>query len=180
MRLRRARDRNDPRLLGQQPGERDLRGSRFLLRCDLADHIDQGLVCLAGLGRKARLVGENRCCRTSSSRRSVPVRNPLPRGAKGHEADTELLKSRQNFRFRLPPPERVFVLQRGDWLHRVSARIVATPASDRPKWRTLPCGSDLSPLLPHLRSARWDRRGADRKGRSRRSGGAGARLPPPA
>jgi len=35
--LRGAWDRNDPRLLGEQPGERDLRGGRLLPFGDLAE-----------------------------------------------------------------------------------------------------------------------------------------------
>ena len=52
--LRRARDGHDPRLLGQQPGERDLGRGRPLLFCDLAQQIDQGLIRFAILRRKAR------------------------------------------------------------------------------------------------------------------------------
>ncbi len=40
MQLRGARDRNDPRLLREQPGERDLSGSRFLALRDAAEQID--------------------------------------------------------------------------------------------------------------------------------------------
>ena len=52
--LRRAWDRDDPRLLGQQPGERDLRGRRFLPFPDAAEQINQGLIRLQSLRRKAR------------------------------------------------------------------------------------------------------------------------------
>ena len=54
MQLRRARDRNNPRLLRKQPGERDLRRCRLLLFCDLAKQIDQRLIRLPVLRRKAR------------------------------------------------------------------------------------------------------------------------------
>ena len=49
-----AGDGNDPRLLGQQPGERDLSGRGFLARGDLAKQIDQGLIGFASFGREAR------------------------------------------------------------------------------------------------------------------------------
>ena len=51
--LRRAGDRHDPRLLRQQPGERDLRGRRPLALRDRAEQVDQRLVRLARLGREA-------------------------------------------------------------------------------------------------------------------------------
>ena len=53
MQLRRARDRNDPRLLGQQPGERDLGRRRLLLFRELANQINQRLIRFAVLRRKA-------------------------------------------------------------------------------------------------------------------------------
>ena len=52
--LRCAGDGNDPRLLREQPGERDLRRRRFLLFGDLAEQIDQGLIRFAVLRREAR------------------------------------------------------------------------------------------------------------------------------
>ena len=47
-----AGDRHDPRLLRQQPGERDLRRCRSLLLRDPAELIDQRLIGLARLGEK--------------------------------------------------------------------------------------------------------------------------------
>jgi hypothetical protein len=40
MQLGAAGNRHDPRLLRQQPGERDLRGRRLLLACDALQQID--------------------------------------------------------------------------------------------------------------------------------------------
>ena len=54
MQLRGARDRDDPRLLGEQPGERDLGRRRLLASRDLAEQVDQGLVRLDRLRREAR------------------------------------------------------------------------------------------------------------------------------
>jgi hypothetical protein len=53
MQFRGARDRHDPRLLREQPSERDLGGRRMLARGDGADEIDHGLIGLARLGREA-------------------------------------------------------------------------------------------------------------------------------
>ena len=53
MQLRRPRDRHDPRLLGQEPGECDLGGRRVLPSGDAAEQFDQRLVRLPGLRREA-------------------------------------------------------------------------------------------------------------------------------
>ena len=52
--LRCARDWNNPRLLGKQPGERDLSRCRILSFCDLAKQSNQGLIRFTSLRRKAR------------------------------------------------------------------------------------------------------------------------------
>ena len=44
MQLGRARNRNDPRLLGKHSGKRELSSRRFLLLREIAQQIDQGLV----------------------------------------------------------------------------------------------------------------------------------------
>ena len=67
----RAGDGHDPRLLGQQPGERDLRRRRVLPLGDRAEQIDQGLVRLPRLRREAGdgaadvAAVERRCSRRS-------------------------------------------------------------------------------------------------------------------
>lgn len=50
--LRRSRNRPDPRLLPQQPSERDLRRGRLHSRCNGVQQIDHGLIGLPGLRRK--------------------------------------------------------------------------------------------------------------------------------
>ena len=45
----------------------------------------------------------------------------LAERAEGDEADPQLLERRQDVRFRLPPPQRVFALQRRDRLDRMRA-----------------------------------------------------------
>src|SRR5262245_40915693 len=54
MQLRGARNGNDPRLLGQEPGERDLSRGRLLPFSDLAKQINQGLIRSPSLRREAR------------------------------------------------------------------------------------------------------------------------------
>src|SRR5262245_2379229 len=52
--LRRARDRDDPRLLREQPRERDLRGRCLLARGERLQPLNEGEVRLAVLRREAR------------------------------------------------------------------------------------------------------------------------------
>ena len=54
MQFRGAGNRNDPRLLGEQPGERDLSRCRFLPFRDRCQQIDQRLIRFPSLRRKAR------------------------------------------------------------------------------------------------------------------------------
>src|SRR6267143_3034665 len=46
-----ARDGNNPRLLGKQPGERDLSGCRVLSFCNRAKQINQGLIRFPSIRR---------------------------------------------------------------------------------------------------------------------------------
>lgn len=81
--FRRARDRHDPWLLLQQPGQRNLGWRGLSARSDAAEQIDQRLFALIASGVK----------RGSVLRRSVesslvlsfiaPVRNPFPSGLYG-------------------------------------------------------------------------------------------------
>src|SRR6266478_1414031 len=57
--LSRARDRNDPWLLGEEPGERDLSRCRLHPSYDVAEQIDDLLVGLPGIGSKAWEPGPN-------------------------------------------------------------------------------------------------------------------------
>src|SRR5271157_3326783 len=57
--LPRPGDRNDPRLLGEQPCQRGLGRCRIVPRRDTAEQIDDWLVGFAGLGGKAREPGPN-------------------------------------------------------------------------------------------------------------------------
>src|SRR5918994_1790793 len=119
--LRGAGDRNDPRLLGKQPGDRDLGTRHPLLGRDLAEHLDQGLVRLPGLRREAR----NDVAEVGTVERRVLVdrarQEALAERAEGDEADTELLESRQDLLLGLSPPQRIFALEGSDRLHRVCA-----------------------------------------------------------
>src|SRR5262245_35224310 len=54
LQLRRARDRNDPRLLLEQPGEGNLRGCGLLPLCDPPKKINQRLIRFPSLRSEAR------------------------------------------------------------------------------------------------------------------------------
>src|SRR5205823_5292067 len=105
--FRRAGDRNDPRLLGQEPRQRDLRRGRPLLSRDLSEQLDQGLVGLAVLLREAgddvAEVGlvEGRALADGAGEEA------LSQWAERDEADAEFLTGRQHLLLGLPPPERV-------------------------------------------------------------------------
>src|ERR1700686_4609661 len=59
LQLARSRYRNDPRLLGEEPRERDLSRRRLLSVCDLAEQIDDRLVGFPSLRSEAREPGSN-------------------------------------------------------------------------------------------------------------------------
>jgi hypothetical protein len=52
--LRRSRNRNDPPLLSQQPGECDLSGRRLLATGNLSEQVDESLIRLARFRCEAR------------------------------------------------------------------------------------------------------------------------------
>src|ERR1700754_1197875 len=116
MQLRRAGDRNNPGLLRQKPRERYLCGRRSLLLRYLAEQIDHGLIRLACLGREAW----DDVAKVRAVERRVLVNLPreeaLAERAERNEADAEFFERRQDFLFRLSPPQRVFALKRRNGL----------------------------------------------------------------
>src|SRR5262245_11116233 len=116
-----AWDWNNPRLLGKKPGERYLSGCRSLPFCGLAKHVNQGLIRLPRLRRKAREDVAEVGTVESSGFVHLPREEALAQRAVGNEADSEFLECRQYFRFRASRPQRVFALNCGDRLDRVCA-----------------------------------------------------------
>jgi len=116
VRLRGPGDRHDPRLLRQQPGNRDLSRRRLFPGCDFPELIDQGLVCLPSLRREAG----NDVAEIGAVERRVLVdgarEEALAQRAVGNEADSEFLEGRKYLLLGLPPPQRIFALDRGDRL----------------------------------------------------------------
>src|SRR5208282_4690889 len=166
MQLRSSWNRDDPRFLRQQPGNRDLRRCRFLLPRNIREHIHQGLVCLpvflvetwndvAKIGAiKLRALVD--CAREEA----------LPQRTEWHKADPEFIKSRQNLVLHLSPPKRIFALQGGDRLNGVGTtdRLNASPRTDRSAL-LYPAGSGPSRYRQRLRLALLDRRDAGRRDR---------------
>src|SRR5262249_34066508 len=111
-----AWDWRNPRLLGKKPGESDLSGCSSLPFCGLAKQVNQGLIRLPSLRRKAREdvaeVGTvERCVFVDLSREES-----LPQRAIWNESDSEFLECRQHFRFWPSRPQRVFALDCSDRL----------------------------------------------------------------
>src|ERR1035438_6576073 len=119
--LRGTWDGNHPRLLSKHPGERGLGWCRFLALSDCIEQVDHGSIRLPGLLRKTRYgvteVGAVKAGILVDLSREVA----LAQWAEGNKADSEFFESRNDLRFRLPPPQRVFALQGGDRLDGVSA-----------------------------------------------------------
>src|SRR6266480_1060326 len=116
MRLCGARDWNNPRLLSEQPRERDLRGCRLLPFCELRQPVDKREIRLAVLGREAwdhvAKIGAVECRVLVD----LPCEKTFAERAERNETDPQCLERGQHRLFRFPPPQRVFALQRGDWM----------------------------------------------------------------
>src|SRR6266480_3567457 len=116
MQLRGAGYRNDPRLLGQEPGDCNLRGRHPFPGCDLAEQIDQGVVRLTRLRREAG----NDVAEIGAVELRVLVdgtrEEALAQRAEGNEADAEFLERRQDVLLGLPPEQGILTLNRRDRL----------------------------------------------------------------
>src|SRR4030095_9202687 len=110
MQLRCAWDRNNPRFLGKQPCKRDLCRRGLLSFCNFTEQINQRLIRFPSLRREAR----QRAAQVRTVERSVFVdlsrEKTSAQRAKWNKTDSEFLKRRQYFLFRLSPPQRIFVL----------------------------------------------------------------------
>jgi hypothetical protein len=119
--LRGPGDRDDPRFLCEQPGQRDLRRRRLPTFGKRRQPIDEREISLPVLRGEAReLVAE---VRLLEGRGLVDLagEKPSSEGAEGHEPDAHLLERRKDLLLGLSPPERVLALQNGDRLHGVGA-----------------------------------------------------------
>jgi len=117
--LSRAWDRDDPRLLGEQPSERDLSRRGILPGCKMAEQINDWLVGLSGIGSKAREPATNVGTGEGHGGVNLPCQEALPKRAPRDEADPELFASGQNLRFGITCPKRIFALEGSDRLNSV-------------------------------------------------------------
>src|SRR5258708_39153000 len=101
----RAWDGNDPGLLGQQPGDRDLRGCRILPCGDAAEQTDHRLVGFPVLWSEAWESATKVCAVEGHRGINSPCEESLPQRAPGNEADSEFLAYREHFRFRVSRPQ---------------------------------------------------------------------------
>src|SRR6267154_365153 len=113
MQLGCAWNRNDPRLLGKQPGKRELSRCHLPLFREFAEQINQRLVRFTVLRVKAwDGVAEIRVIELRIFV-DLACQKTLTKRSKWNESDPEF--------FQLPPPERVLALKCGDRLNRVCA-----------------------------------------------------------
>ena len=104
MQLRGAWDRNNPRLLGKQPGESDLRRGRLLSFGNAAEQINQGLIRLESLLSEARQGAAEVGAVEGGVFVDLASEKPLAQRAVRDKADSEFFEGRYHFRFRLSPP----------------------------------------------------------------------------
>src|SRR5882762_762426 len=108
--LRGSRDRDNPRLLRQEPSQRNLRRCRLLSLSDPAKQVNQGLIRFAILRCKAR----DDVAEVGAVERRIlvdlPCEEASPKGTEWNESDSQFLERRNNVLFRAPPPQRIFAL----------------------------------------------------------------------
>src|SRR5271169_1010682 len=102
MQFRCPRNRYDPRLLGNQPGECELRRCRLLSFCDLCQQINQGLIRFSSLRAKARYdIAEVRAVELGVFI-DLPSEKALAQRTKRNKSDPQFFESRQQFLLRPP------------------------------------------------------------------------------
>src|SRR5271157_5634772 len=116
MQLRGAWDRNSPRLLRKQPGERDLSRCRLLPFCDAAEQVNQGLIRFESLRCEARESAAEVGAVESRVFVDLAREEALSQRAIGNEANSEFLEGRYYFLLRGSRPQRVFALEGSDRL----------------------------------------------------------------
>src|SRR5437773_1670830 len=136
--FRGAGNRNDPGFLCKQPGERDLSGCRFLLRGKCSNQVHQTAICLAGFRREAGETAAIILLVKLRVFRNRPREESLAKRTERNKADAKFFERGNDFFFRAFPPERVFTLKRRHWLNGVCTADGLCPASDNPKYLTLP------------------------------------------
>src|ERR1700730_12923670 len=103
-----AWDGNNPRLLGEQPSERDLSRCRLLAFRNLVKQIHEGLIRFPVLWREARDDVAEIAFLQLRILADLSGQESFAKGTECNEFEPEFLQRRDPLRFRLSPPERVF------------------------------------------------------------------------
>lgn len=111
MQLGGAGDRHDPALLRQQPCESHLGRGCLLARGNLREEIDEYLVGLSRLLRKARHDVAKVFAVEGGRLADRAGEEALAKRAEGHETDAEFFERRQDFLLGFAPPQRIFALE---------------------------------------------------------------------
>ncbi len=145
-----ARNRHDPGLLRQQPGDGDLRPAHALRRGECAQHLHQPGVGLAVLRAEAR----HDVAEVALVEGGVGVdgsgQKPPAQRAEGYETDAQFLQHRQHALLGLAPPQRVFTLQRRHRLHRVGAADRLRPGLGQAEVSHLAFGNQIAHGTGHI------------------------------
>src|SRR6185437_1403467 len=101
----------------EQPSKRNLSRSRLPLLGESADEVDNGLIGFPVLRREARddiakIAFVELCILADLARKEA-----FAQGTEWHKTDPKFFQRRDHFGFRLPPPQRIFTLQRRDRLN---------------------------------------------------------------
>src|SRR5581483_5731723 len=120
VKLRSSWDRHNPRLLGEQPRQRNLRLGRLLLFCNPAQLIHHRLVCLSRFDGKTWNDITKVCLFELCLIGDCASQETLAERAERNETDAKFFQGRKDFRFWLSPPERILALQRGYRLYCMS------------------------------------------------------------
>src|SRR5436190_8617078 len=107
MQLGRTWDGHDPRLLRQQPRERNLGDCRLLPLPNTGEQINQGLIRLESLGREARKGAAEVGAIELRALIDLAREEALAQRTKRNKTYSEFLQSRYHFLLRSPRPQRV-------------------------------------------------------------------------
>ena len=94
---------------------------RFLLGCEPGNDINQGLICFSIFLAKARDLVPKIIRIEPGVGADFSGEKAFAERAEGNKSNSKLFEGRQDQRFRLSPPERVFALKRSYRLDRVRA-----------------------------------------------------------
>ena len=168
-----ARDRNDVRPLGEQPGECELtRGAALALR-DRLDALHEVDIVGQVAGRETRMPPPRIGLGEAGRLLDLGGQQAAAERRIGHEGDAEFPRRAQRLLRLVPIEQRIFVLHRGDRVNPVGAPDRLRPRLAQSEKTDLALLHELAPWRRRcLRPAPSDRCGADSRDRSPRRRGA--------